>query len=124
LVLYVFIAVLSDSSKGFAISQPSPISRHHGAAIFLAVPLMAEAAAAHKGAIGVVAQQMDAMKQMGQHMKALGTMLAGKTAFDQDTAKRLAETMHDHCEHVMHMFPPGSDSHHSEATKAVLGSPP
>jgi hypothetical protein len=58
LVLYVFIAVLSDSSKGFAISQPSPISRHHGAAIFLAVPLMTEAAAAHKGAIGVVAQRM------------------------------------------------------------------
>jgi cytochrome c556 len=64
------------------------------------------------------------MKQMGQHMKALGTMLAGKTAFNQDTPKRLAETMHDHCEHVMHMFPPGSDSHHSEATKTVLGSPP
>lgn len=52
-------------------------------------------------------------------MKALSTMLAGKTAFDQATSKRLAETMHQHCEHVMHLFPPGSDGHHSEATKAV-----
>jgi cytochrome c556 len=44
---------------------------------------------------------------------------AGKTAFDQATAKRLAETMHEHCEHVSHLFPPGSNGRHSEATKAV-----
>ena len=84
-----------------------------------AVLLIAGTAMAHEGATGVVAQRMDLMKQMGQHMKALGAMLAGKTAFDQETARRLAETMHQHCEHVMHMFPPGSDGHHTEATEAV-----
>lgn len=59
-----------------------------------AVLLIAGTAMAHEGATGVVAQRMDLMKQMGQHMKALGAMLAGKTAFDQETARRLAETMH------------------------------
>ncbi|QQP89530.1 cytochrome c [Skermanella rosea] len=81
--------------------------------------LAAGAATAHEGATGVVAQRMDVMKQMGQHMKALGAMLAGKSAFDQGTAKQLAESMHHHCEHVAHMFPPGSDGHHTEATPAV-----
>lgn len=89
------------------------------AVVAFAVFLTLGIAAAHEGATGVVAQRMDVMKQMGQHMKALGAMLAGKTAFDQETAQRLAETMHQHCEHVMHMFPPGSDGHHTEATKAV-----
>lgn len=41
-------------------------------------------AAAHEGATGGVAQRMVVMKQMGQHMKALGAMLAGKTAFDRE----------------------------------------
>jgi len=96
-----------------------PITSRPVVAISLSFLLAAGTAAAHEGATGVVAQRMDAMKQMGQHMKALGNMLAGKTAFDQATAKRLAETMHEHCEHVMHMFPPGSDGHHTEATPAV-----
>jgi cytochrome c556 len=100
-------------------SRHSTTSRRRAAAIFLAVLLAAGVAAAHEGATGVVAQRMDIMKQMGQHMKALGTILAGKTAFDQATAKRLAETMHEHCEHVMHMFPPGSDGHHSAANRAA-----
>ena len=100
-------------------SSTTSIPRRRIAAISLAVLLAAGAAAAHEGATGVVAQRMDAMKQMGRHMKALGTMLAGKTAFDRETAKRLAETMHEHCEHVMHLFPVGSDGHHTEATRAV-----
>lgn len=99
--------------------RPSIPFFHSIAAIFTAVFLTAGVAVAHEGATGVVAQRMDVMKQMGQHMKALGAMLAGNTAFDQGTAQRLAETMHQHCEHVMHMFPPGSDGHHTEATKAV-----
>lgn len=98
---------------------PSITSRRLIAAMSVAFFLTVGAATAHEGATGVVAQRMDIMKQMGQHMKALGTMLAGKTAFDQETAKRLAETMHEHCEHVMHLFPPGSDGHHTEATPAV-----
>jgi cytochrome c556 len=93
--------------------------RRSTAAILAVLLLVAGTAAAHEGATGVVAQRMDAMKQMGQHMKALAAMLAGKTVFDRETAKRLAETMHEHCEHVMHLFPPGSNGHHSEATKAV-----
>jgi cytochrome c556 len=94
-------------------------SRRRVAAMSLAFLLAAGAAAAHEGATGVVAQRMDIMKQMGQHMKALGTMLTGKAAFDQGTAQRLAENMHQYCEHVAHMFPPGSDGHHTEATPAV-----
>ncbi|EWY42479.1 cytochrome C [Skermanella stibiiresistens SB22] len=99
---------------------PLIASRRRIAAVSLAFlfPLVG-AATAHEGATGVVAQRMDVMKQMGQHMKALGAMVTGKTVFDQETAQHLAETMHQHCEHVMHMFPPGSDGHHSEATPAV-----
>ena len=100
-------------------SPTAALSGARAAAILTAVLLAAGPAASHEGATGVVAQRMDAMKEMGRHMKALGNMLSGKTAFDQETAQRLAETMHEHCEHVMHMFPPGSDGHHSEATKAV-----
>jgi cytochrome c556 len=110
----------SDSSEKSAMLQPSITSFRRLAAMSLVFFFLAAGAAtAHEGATGVVAQRMDVMKQMGQHMKALGAMVTGKTAFDQETAQRLAETMHQHCEHVMHMFPPGSEGHHSEATPAV-----
>ena len=101
--------------------MPRPVLpfRPRVAVIVTVVLLTAGAAAAHEGATGVVAQRMETMKQMGQHMKALGHMLAGKTPFDPKAANRLAQTLHEHCEHVMHMFPPGSDGHHSEATPAV-----
>jgi cytochrome c556 len=105
--------------KDIDMLQPAIPFRPRVAVILTAILLTAGAAVAHEGATGVVAQRMEAMKQMGQHMKALGHMLAGKTPFDHDAASRLAQTMHEHCEHVMHMFPPGSDDHHTEATAAV-----
>ena len=60
------------------------------AVVAFAVFLTPGIAAAHEGATGVVAQRMDVMKQMGQHMKALGAMLAGKTAFDGDVPSHVA----------------------------------
>ena len=51
-------------------------SQRRIAAIAFAVLLTAGTAMAHEGATGVVAQRMDLMKQMGQHMKALGAMQA------------------------------------------------
>ncbi len=106
--------------------MPRPVLpfRSRIAVIVTALILTAWAAAAHEGATGLVAQRVVAMKQMGPHRKALGAMLAGKTPFDRDAAERLTQTMHEHCEHEMHMFPPGSDGHHTEATAAVWTNRP
>jgi cytochrome c556 len=109
------------SNADMETDMPRPVLplRPRIAVIVTALILTAGAAAAHEGATGIVAQRMDLMKQMGQHMKELGHMLAGKTPFDPEAAERLAQTMHEHCAHVRHMFPPGSDGHHTEATAAV-----
>jgi cytochrome c556 len=115
---------LSHANKEIDMPRPVLPFRSRIAVIVTALILTAGAAAAHEGATGIVAQRMEAMKQMGQHMKALGAMLAGKTPFDHDAARRLTQTMHEHCEHVMHMFPPGSDGHHTEATAAVWTNRP
>jgi cytochrome c556 len=110
---------LSHANKEIDMPRPVLPFRSRIAVIVTALILTAGAAAAHEGATGIVAQRMEAMKQMGQHMKALGHLLAGKTPFDPEAASRLTQTLHEHCGHVMHMFPPGSDGHHSEATPAV-----
>lgn len=110
---------LSKADKEIDMKRPAITFRHRIAVIFTAALLVTGTAAAHEGATGVVAQRMDVMKQMGQHMKVLGHMLAGKTPFDQEAARRLAGTLHEHCEHVMLMFPPGSNDHHTEASSAV-----
>jgi cytochrome c556 len=115
---------LSNANKEIDMSRPVLLFRPRIAVIVTAVLITAGAAAAHEGATGVVAQRMEVMKQMGQHMKALGAMLAGKAPFDHDAAGCLTQTMHEHCEHVIHMFPPGSDGHHTEATAAVWTNRP
>jgi len=84
-----------------------------------ALLLTAGGAVAHEGATGVVAQRMDLMKAMGRHLKALNGMAAGQGVFDPVAARRIVETMQEHCRHMAHLFPAGSDGHHSEALPSV-----
>ncbi len=84
-----------------------------------ALVLGAGLALAHSGASGVVKERMDAMKAMGDSLKAVKAMVDGAAAYDAAkvaaTAKAIAAeavAMPDH-------FPHGTDHAPSEALPAV-----
>ena len=62
--------------------------------------------AAHKGATGMVAERMEAMKSLGDAMKSLGAMYRGRAPYD--AASRTTA-----------LFPPGSLHHPSEAQPEI-----
>ncbi|MER9753992.1 cytochrome c [Mesorhizobium sp. M0166] len=93
------------------------------AAIALAAMLIAGAALAHKGATGIIAERMTAMKNMGRELKAIGEMLAGRAPFDAAAIVQHAGALHDNCHRTTTLFPPGSIDHHSNALPAIWEKP-
>ncbi|RWC27019.1 MAG: cytochrome c [Mesorhizobium sp.] len=93
------------------------------AAITLAVALVAGAALAHKGATGVIAERMTAMKNMGRELKAIGDMLVGTAPFDAAAVVQHADALHENCHRTTILFPPGSIDHHSRALPTIWEKP-
>lgn len=92
-------------------------------AMALAAVLTAGAALAHKGATGIIAERMAAMKNMGNELKAIGDMLAGNTPFDAAAMVQHSAVLHENCHRTTTMFPPGSIDHHSRALPAIWEKP-
>ena len=91
--------------------------------ILASVALIAGAAVAHEGATGIVAERMEAMKNMGRGLKAIADMLAGVEPFDPEAAAAHAALLHENCHRVGTMFPPGSIDHHSKALPRIWEEP-
>ncbi|MEQ1951739.1 cytochrome c [Mesorhizobium sp. CN2-181] len=92
-------------------------------AIALAAVIVAGAALAHKGATGIVAERMAAMKNMGNELKAIGDMLVGNAPFDAEAVVQHAAALHENCHRTATLFPPGSIDHHSRALPAIWEKP-
>ncbi|WP_342634024.1 cytochrome c [Mesorhizobium waimense] len=86
----------------------------------LAAVLAAGAALAHKGATGIVAERMAAMKDMSRELKAIGDMFGGHAPFDAAAVARHADS---NCHRTAILFPPGSADHHSKALPAIWERP-
>lgn len=77
------------------------------------------AALAHSGATGIVAERMEAMKDIAAQMKTLGTMLKGEREWDSETAASAASTIAGHAAEIPRQFPDGSVQPPSEARPAI-----
>jgi cytochrome c556 len=93
------------------------------ATILLAAVPIAGAALAHKGATGIIAERMAAMKNMGRELKAIGDMLLGNAPFDTAALVQHADALHENCHRTTTLFPPGSIDHHSKALPAIWEKP-
>lgn len=93
------------------------------ATILLLAILEGRAVIAHEHAEGIVAERMQAMKDMASHMKALGEMLEGRVAYDDAAARGHALALHTDCHAVAGQFPAGAHDHHSRAAPAVWNQP-
>ncbi|MFI0842709.1 c-type cytochrome [Mesorhizobium sp. IMUNJ 23232] len=93
------------------------------AAIALAAVFVAGGALAHKGATGIVAERMAAMKNMSNELKAIGDMLAGNAPFDAAAMVQHSAALHENCHRTTTLFPPGSIDHHSRALPAIWEKP-
>ncbi|WP_419912014.1 c-type cytochrome [Hoeflea sp.] len=76
-------------------------------------------ALAHSGATGIVKQRMDAMKDIAAQMKQLGAMIKGERDFDAAAAAAAAETIVQHADTMLSLFPQGSNEHPSEALTVI-----
>lgn len=77
-------------------------------------------ALAHEGATGVVAERMEAMKSLGDTMKALAAMYRGRAPYDPAAVRDGAEEIRRHGgDSMMALFPPGSLQHPSEAQPEI-----
>lgn len=74
---------------------------------------------AHSGATGIVKQRMDMMGDIGDSMKAIGTMMKGEAAYDADAAKAAAMTIVGHADEIPKLFPEGSTQKPTEALPAI-----
>lgn len=90
-------------------------------AVCLMVAVLAGAgvAVSHGGATGVVKARMEAMKEMGDRMKALAAMVRGRTPFDAASAKEAADAIAVHARDVPRLFPKGSRHGPSEAVEKI-----
>ena len=93
------------------------------ATILLLAILAGGAVLAHEHAVGITAERMQVMKDMASHMKALGEMLEGRTAYDAAAARDNALALHENCHTVATEFPDGTHDHHSRADPAVWEQP-
>ena len=91
--------------------------------IAIVAAFAASVALAHEGATGVVAERMDVMKTMGQHLKALSDMLKGREPFDGEAARLHANALSENCHKAHEMFPAGSGGHHSRALLSIWEKP-
>ena len=92
-------------------------------AIASAAVLVTGVALAHKGATGIIAERMAAMKNMGHELKAIGDMLVGHAPLDSAAVVRHAIALHENCHRTETMFPAGSIDHHSRALPAIWERP-
>jgi len=76
-------------------------------------------AAAHSGATGIVKERMEMMKGMGTAMKQIAGMLRGKSDYDAERVRTLAEDMKKHAVHMPMMFPEGTGKKPSEAKATI-----
>jgi len=77
-------------------------------------------AIAHKGAKGVVKKRMDAMKSIGDNMKAIKKMLAGEQPYDAGKVKKAAGAIKSHAgKPLVKLFPKGSMQKPTEATPKI-----
>ena len=75
------------------------------ATILLLAILGGGAVIAHEHAEGIVAERMQAMKDMASHIKALGEMLDGRVAFEDAVALDHALALRKNCRGVPVSFP-------------------
>lgn len=81
---------------------------------------LATAALAHAGATGVVKERMDAMKSMGDAIKAIKPMMSGEAEYDAATVRDAAQTIERLSGKTMTgKFPEGSTGHPSEAKPEI-----
>ena len=99
----------------------TPINIRNAAVVLSAIVVVGAATAvlAHKGATGVVMERMNAMKSMGDNMKALSLMVTGKAAFSADKTKKIASTLKTHASDIAKLFPKGSIKGPSEALPKI-----
>jgi cytochrome c556 len=76
-------------------------------------------ALAHDGATGMVMQRMEAMKEIGSSMKAIGAMVKGEREFDGAAVESAAGVIAGHAKHMPHMFPEGSLDKPTEALPVI-----
>lgn len=77
-------------------------------------------ATAHKGAKGIVKERMDAMKSIGDSMKAIKKMLQGEMTYDSAKVKKAAGTIKAHAgEPLTKLFPKDSLQKPTEATPKI-----
>ncbi len=77
-------------------------------------------AIAHKGAKGIVKERMDAMKSIGDNMKAIKKMLDGEQPFNADKVKKAAGVIKSHAGTTLtKLFPEGSMDKPTEATPKI-----
>ena len=93
------------------------------AAILLLAILGGGAVLAHEHAEGVVAERMQAMKDMAAHIGALGEMLDGRVTYEDAVALDHALALRKNCHKVAGQFPAGAHDHHSRAAPAVWNQP-
>ena len=75
-------------------------------------------ALAHSGATGIVKERMDMMKDLGVAMKALVQQSKAHTV-ERGVIIQSRETIITHADHLVRMFPVGSDKKPSEAAPAI-----
>ncbi len=89
------------------------------ALLFLGVMVMGGQVMAHSGAMGVVKERMDAMTTLGDHAKAVGDMLKGKTAFELTAVETAAQAFVTHGEQIPALFPDTNESRTGSKTEAL-----
>lgn len=102
--------------------RPStPVRDHRRALAPLAAALLALAgdALAHGDASGIVRERMEAMEEIGDHAKAVGAMLKGKTELEPAAVRAAAEVFVRHGRRIPALFPDTLESREGAATEAL-----
>ena len=74
---------------------------------------------AHSGAKGIVKERMDAMKEIGKGMKALGAMAKGQAQLRESAIKAAARTISEHSARIGELFPDTPKSRKGHMTEAA-----
>jgi cytochrome c556 len=85
-------------------------------AVFLACTITVPALS-HDHATGIVKERMDLMEAIGRRMKAINTRIKDRKQLSaiKNDAKAIAES----APHILHLFPPGSTQHPTEAKATI-----
>ena len=88
--------------------------------VFFLISLIAILSHGHSGAMGIVKERMDLMKEMGDASKVIGDMVKRKRPLDPNEIKSLAVSMQQHATRVPELFPDTEDSREGYGTEAKL----